>query len=110
MSSQGPSAGSRNTSTGSNNCFGPTGTTQVSPGYVFDKDSLRDASDWIQYKKRVMILKDSDRAKAKDPWFVRGNDYRLDYIGGLYQNGVAPGCAGCTGTTGSSAYNSKGPF
>ena len=82
----------------------------ISSGYVFDKDSLRDASDWIQYKKRVMILKDSDRAKAKDPWFVRGNDYRLDYIGGLYQNGVAPGCAGCTGTTGSSAYNSKGPF
>jgi hypothetical protein len=88
----------------------PRGPT-ISNGYVFDKDSLRDASDWIQYKKRVMILKDTDRAKAKDPWFVRGNDYRLDYKGGLYQNGYPTSCVGCTGTpSGSSAYNGSGPF
>lgn len=106
MSSQGPSTGTRNSPTGTNGCFGPTETTQISRGYVFDKDSIRDASDWIQYKKRVMILKDDQTYLAKDPWFVHGNDYRLDYKGGLYQNGFPSDCNGCTGTTsGSSAYN-----
>lgn len=106
MSSQGPSTGT-NVNGGASGCFGPSIMSQVSTGYAFDKDALRDGSDWIQYKKRQIILKEIKTKNFQDPWFVRGNQYRLDYLGGLAQNGAAPGCAGCTS---GGAYNSNGPF
>ena len=58
-----------------------------------------------------MILKEDKSKILTDPWFSHGNTYRLDYIGGLYQNGYPDACDGCTGATGSSsAYNSNGPY
>lgn len=106
MSSQGPSVGTNTSSSGNAGCFGPTTPSQVAPGYAFDRYSLRDASDWTQYKKRQLILKEDKTKSFEDPWFVRGNQYRLDFIGGLRQNGAAPACAGCP----AGAYNRDGPF
>jgi len=83
MSSQGPSTG---TSTGFTNDTGTcnlVGTaSQVPPGYPFDKTMIRDASDWIKYKKQVRIYNDSKTLQAKDPWFVHGNDFRLEWLNG----------------------------
>jgi len=106
MSSQGPSVGTSDSATGSTGCFGPTYPSQVSRGYVFDTNSLRDASEWIQYKKRQLVLKEIKTKSFQDPWFVRGNNYRLDYLGGIFQNGEATGCTGCS----AGAYNTESPF
>lgn len=78
----------------------------ITPGYAFDTRTLRDASDWTQYKKRQMILNENKLKNFQDPWFVRGNQYRLDYLGGLFQNGTPTACAGCS----SGAYYPNGPF
>jgi hypothetical protein len=106
MSSQGPSVGTNDSATGNTGCFGPIEPSQVARGYAFDINSLRDASDWITYKKRQLILKELKTNSFQDPWFVHGNNYRMDYLGGKYQNGSPTGCTGCTG----GAYNMDGPF
>lgn len=93
MSSQGPSTGTRQTPEGANECYGPTGTSQVPPGYPFSTKSIRDASDWISYKKQTRIIVDPKLAKAKDPWFVHGNNFRLDYLNGENKCGSCDGNA-----------------
>jgi hypothetical protein len=89
MSSQGPSSGPNTGYTGITGVSGELkacileGTpSQVPPGYAFDKLSIRDASDWIKYKKQSIIYKDPKTSKAKDPWFVHGNDFRLEWLNG----------------------------
>jgi hypothetical protein len=94
MSSQGPSSGSRTVPTGATGCYGPTGTTQVPIGYRFTTTSIRDSSDWTSYKKQSLIFKDPKADKAKDPWFVHGSEYRLEFLNGQYKSA----CTGCTGT------------
>ena len=94
MSSQGPSTGSRSTPTGRSGCYGPTGPTQVPESYLFTTRSIRDSSDWTTYKKQTLIVKAVKPALAKDPWFIHGNDYRLDFLNGQYKSA----CTGCTGT------------
>jgi len=106
MSSQGPSSGSRTTPTGRTGCFGPTATSQVARGYTFTTASLRDSSDWIALKKQTLILKENKTKVFQDPWFARGNDYRLQYLQGQYKNGIPPGCQGCDG----GALNGQGPL
>jgi len=78
MSSQGPATGSA-----------PTG---VPAGYVWNATSIRDSSDWISYKKQRLIYKSNEVAttaanacklsKYERPWFVNGQDYKLDYLNG----------------------------
>jgi hypothetical protein len=106
MSSQGPSVGTTTQASGNNGCFSARIPSQVAPGYTFNTSTLRDASDWISYKKRQLILKEEKTKTFQDPWFVHGNNYRMDYLGGKYQNGSAPVCGGCDGA----AYNTNGPF
>jgi hypothetical protein len=103
MSSQGPSI----SGTPSDIVFAanPPGT-QVSSGYKFDKDSLRDGSDWIALKKQTLIFNENKTKTFKDPWFVHGNNYRLQYLQGQYKNGLAPGCTGCD----AGAFTGTGPF
>ena len=86
MSSQGPAGG---TGLGYTGTTGATGScvlggtpSQVVPGYPFSTLSIRDASDWIKYKKQALIYKDPKTANAKDPWFVHGNDFRLEWLNG----------------------------
>jgi hypothetical protein len=88
MSSQGAAAGPRSIPTGATGCFGPTGTSQVAAGYPFSTISVRDGSDWINYKKQSRIFKDENLVFSKDPWFVRGNEFRLEYLNG--QNKCVP--------------------
>jgi hypothetical protein len=103
MSSQGPSSGSRTTPTGGTGCYGPTGPSQVARGYKFSNNSLRDSSDWITYKKQLIILNENKRKVFQDPWFVRGNDYRLQFLQGRFLSPT--GCTGCVGD----AFNGNGP-
>ena len=83
MSSQGPATG---TGTGfgrvSDTCILDGTPSQVAPGYPFSTLSIRDASDWIKYKKQALIYNDTKKLKAKDPWFVHGNDFRLESLNG----------------------------
>jgi len=103
MSSQGPSiSGATGTIVFAAN---PTGS-QVSSGYKFSVESIRDGSEWTALKKQTLILKEKKQKDFTDPWFVHGNDYRLQYLEGLYKNGIAPGCTGCY----SGAFGATGPF
>ena len=83
----------------------PAGT-QVSTGYKSDTKSIRDGSDWISLKKQTLILNENKTKAFQDPWFVHGNNYRLQYLQGRYKNGVAPGCSGCN----AGAFSGTGPF
>jgi hypothetical protein len=106
MSSQGAASGSNNVSSGSNGCFGPTVSSQIPVGIRFSAVSIKDGSDWTSFIKKQRILNENKTRGFQDPWFARGNNYRLDYLGGLYQNGTPPTCAGCDPT----AYSANGPF
>ena len=81
MSSQGPAGG-----TGAGYAISGcnlTGTPSQSPtGYAFNKTNIRDASDWIKFKKQALIYNDPQVTKSKDPWFVHGNDFRLEWLNG----------------------------
>jgi hypothetical protein len=76
--------------------YGPTGGSQILGGYKFDPNSIKDSSDWIAAKKNRLILNESKIKRFQDPYFVYGNDYRLQYLDGLRQNGSPTGgCVGC---------------
>jgi len=81
--------------------YGATGGSQISAGYRFYETSISDSSDWIALKKQRLILNENKTRGFQDPFFVYGNDYRLQYLNGVYQNGIPPGCTGCNTT----AYN-----
>lgn len=88
MSSQGPK--------------GVTGSTIFEP-----VKNIRDASDWIQYKKQAIIFQEKKDLINQDPWFSRGNEYRLDYLMGRYKVGQGPtGCTGCNPTV----FDGTGPY
>jgi hypothetical protein len=89
MSSQGPSTGNRTTPTGGSGCYGPTGPTQVPDAYLFSTRSIRDSSDWTTYKKQARVFHAIKPALAKDPWFIHGNEHRLNFLNGRSK------CAGC---------------
>ena len=83
MSSQGPSSGTKTGFTAvADTCFLTGSASQIPPGYPFDKTMIRDASDWIKYKKQTRIYNDNNVLKSKDPWFVHGNDFRLEWLNG----------------------------
>jgi len=87
MSSQGPAA-YPNTGT----YYGPglTGATgsYLPKGYAFNKNSIRDASDWISYKKQAMIYNSSPAG----PTGTQSNDFRLEWENGKYK------CTSCNGS------------
>ena len=94
MSSQGPAV------TGSVSVKGfaadPAAGTPVSAGYAFDKDSIRDAGDWIAYKKQLLIANEDKTKITAEPWTRWGNDFRLQSLLGKFKRGGAGGsCATC---------------
>jgi hypothetical protein len=76
MSSQGPKTGSA-----------PVG---VPAGYVLSPSGMRDSSDYTRYLKQAAIYSCDATTKAKDPWFVRGQDYRLQWLNGRHR------CTACS--------------
>ena len=104
MSSQGPSSGP--TAAAPPFCTGPTGgSPSVEKGYAFTTASIRDGSDWTAYKKQLLIRNENKSKITSDPFFAHGNDYRLQYLLGVYKGGVT-GCTGCKGD----AFGSTGPY
>ena len=84
----------------------PTSAT-LTAGYVFDKDAVRDAGDWIKYKKQLLVYKEVKTKNFTDPWFARGNDYRLTWMQGRSKQPTSGTCTECS--TGS-AFIGNGPF
>ena len=95
MSSQGPAV------TGSVSVKGfapdPAAGTPVSAGYAFDKDSIRDAGDWIAYKKQTLVSKESKtKLKSSFPEISYSNSYRIDFLLGRFKNPSTAGCNTCS--------------
>lgn len=72
-------------------------STTITPGYAYDADVLRDASDWTtQLKQRRKYYSYStqntgNKNTGGDPWFKYGNQFRLTYAFGKFK------CGSCTG-------------
>jgi hypothetical protein len=79
----------------------------VTAGYAFDTDSIRDAGDWIRYKKQLLVFNENKSKSFKDPWFVRGNEYRLIWMQGRSKQPTVGTCVACD--TGS-GFIGNGPF
>jgi hypothetical protein len=108
MSSQGPSVDTTASVAEPPFAIGPTGGTPVlGKGYTFTPASIRDASDWLAYKKQALVFQENKAKINQDPWFSRGNDYRLQYLLGRYK--VNDGPAGCTGCS-ANAFGVTGPY
>ena len=79
----------------------------ISIGYGFDTDSIRDAGDWIKYKKQLLVFNENKSKSFEDPWFVRGNDYRLTWMLGRSKQPASSPCVVCAS---GSAFVGNGPF
>jgi hypothetical protein len=73
--------------------------------YSIDLVGMRDSSDWIKYKKRLLVVNENKARTYQDQGYVHGNNYRLDFLGGKTQVPDAS-CPSCDG----SAYRGSGPF
>ena len=95
MSSQGPAV----SGSVSYNGFAadPASGSPVSVGYAFDKDSIRDSSDWIAYKKQSLLSKENQtKLKKALPDLAYSNDYRLQVLLGRFKNPTTASCSSCT--------------
>ena len=107
MSSQGPKVSGVVAVNGVSLQTLPASVT-VTAGYAFDKDSIRDAGDWIRYKKELLVFNENKAKNFQDPWFVRGNEYRLTWMQGrAKQPTSAPNCTACDSGSG---FVGNGPF
>ena len=79
----------------------------LTAGYAFDKDAVRDAGDWIKYKKELLVFNENKAKNFKDPWFVHGNDYRLTWMQGRSKQPTSVSCVACAD---GSAFVGNGPF
>ena len=103
MSSQGPTTSqTKNTNALAN---GLPGTKTPNNPYSVDLFGMRDSSDWIKYKKRLLIVNENKARTFQDQGYVHGNNYRLDFLGGRMQLPLVA-CPACDGN----AYKSNGPF
>lgn len=66
-------------------------TTTITPGYAFDRDSIRDSADWTRYVKEQRVYKAEKPLQTQDPWIPYGNAYRLTFLNGKFK------CGPCTG-------------
>lgn len=104
MSSQGPSDDTPGN--GPPFAAGPsTGSPSSSTGYPFTAASIRDGSDWIAFKKQMLIYNETKSKINDDPWFSRGNDYRLQFLLGKFKR-ESGGCASCN----AGAFIGRGPY
>jgi hypothetical protein len=89
--------------TGGTGCFTDL-TNEIPNGYAFNINVLRDGSDWTSYKKKLLIRNENKAKPFQDPWFARGNDYRLQFLQGKFIRGPS-GCSTCPGA----AFDGNGP-
>ena len=102
MSSQGPTT----SLTKATNSLAVATAGQQNPKlYSVDLLGMRDSSDWIKYKKRLLVVNENKARTFQDQGYVHGNNYRLDFLGGRIQVPAAS-CTPCEG----SAYRGSGPF
>lgn len=107
MSSQGPKVSGVVAVNGVSLQTLPASVT-VTAGYAFDRDAIRDAGDWIRYKKELLVFNENKAKNFQDPWFVRGNEYRLTWMQGrAKQPTSAPNCTACDSGSG---FVGNGPF
>jgi hypothetical protein len=78
----------------------------IKPGYSYDEDSVRDASDWTRQLKEkrahrsYSTLNTGNKTTGGDPWFKYGNQFRLTYAFGKFKcdtcnaNGFIPAVIG----------------
>jgi len=68
----------------------------ITSGYAFNISQIRDASDWIAYKKQVRMRQDTKLLQSNNPWFIASNGVRLDWLNGTFKAGQCgpPGCLG----------------
>jgi len=78
----------------------------LSAGYAFDKDAVRDAGDWIRYKKELLVFNEVKTKNFTDPWFSRGNQYRLTWMQGRSKQPASVPCVVCDA---GSAFVGNGP-
>jgi hypothetical protein len=76
------------------------------PGYAYNDNSLRDASDWTRQlkEKRAYISYSSYNADNKntgsEPWIKYGNQFRYTYLFGRFKCGACNGVAFASGVVG----------
>jgi len=77
-------------------------STTITPGYSYDEDVLRDASDWTRQlkEKRAYYSYSTNNTGNKntgsEPWIKYANQFRYTYLFGKFK------CGSCTGA----AFNS----
>jgi hypothetical protein len=106
MSSQGPKV-SGNVSFNNVGLQSLPISATLSAGYAFDKDAIRDAGDWIKYKKQLLVFTENKSKNFQDPWFVHGNDYRLTWLQGRSKQPASAPCVPCDAGGG---FIGNGPF
>ncbi len=82
-------------------------TTSITPGYAYDADSLRDASDWTRQLKEKRAYysystNNTGNKNTSDPWLKYGNQFRLTYAFGKFKCGSCNGNAIIGATIGGS--------
>jgi len=94
MSSQGPKVSGTVSVNGNPPLNVMPASADLSAGYAFDPDSVRDASDWIKRKKQLLVFNEDKTKSFTDPWFVHGNEYRLTWLMGRSKQptGCPSGC------------------
>jgi hypothetical protein len=64
---------------------------QISAGYSFDRDSIRDSSDWTTFIKQKTVYNSPKPLQTTDPWIPYSPSYRLTFLSGKFK------CTSCTG-------------
>jgi hypothetical protein len=106
MSSQGPKVSGTVAINGNPVLNSPSSSSTLTAGYTFDKDAVRDAGDWIKLKKQLLVFNENKSKNFQDPWFVRGNGYRLTWMQGRSKQPNDGTCVPCVGA----AFAGNGPF
>jgi hypothetical protein len=107
MSSQGPKVSGTVAINGNPILNVLPASTSLAAGYAFDKDGVRDAGDWIRLKKELLVFKENKSKNFQDPWFVRGNGYRITWMQGRSKQPNEGTCVPCSV---GSAFVGNGPF
>jgi len=74
-------------------------STSITPGYAYDADVLRDASDWTrQLKEKRSYYSYStnntgNTVTGAEPWLKYGNQFRYTYLFGKFKCGSCNGSA-----------------
>lgn len=82
-------------------------TTTITPGYAYDANVLRDASDWTRQLKEKRAYysystNNTGNKNTSDPWIKYGNQFRLTYAFGKFKCGSCNGNAIVPAVIGSS--------